>query len=94
MDLAGIARYVAEAAGPEIAARVVSRIREKCELLAETPGEIGRARPELGAGVRSFPVPPHVLFFRYRDTVLQVIRILHERQDLGASYTDPSGHSL
>ena len=79
---------MAEAAGPGIAAGVVSRIREKCELLGETPGEIGVARPELGEDVRSFPVPPHVLFFRYRRSQVQVIRILHERQDLDVSYPE------
>jgi len=79
---------VAEAAGPAIAARVVSRIRQKCELLAETPGEIGVARPELGEDVRSFPVPPQALFFRYRRSEVQVIRILHERQDLDVAYPE------
>lgn len=79
---------MADAAGPGIAVQVVLRIREKCELVAETPGEIGRARPELREGIRSFPVPPHVLFFRYRESEVQIIRILHERQDLDRSYSE------
>lgn len=82
-DLAEIAAHLAEAAGRAIATEVVLRLRSKCELLAETPGELGAARPELGAAIRSFPVSPHVLFFRYPgDEVLEVIRILHERQDV------------
>lgn len=82
-DLAGIAAYVAGAAGRAIASEVVVRIRTKCQLLAESPGEIGTARPEIREGVRSFPVPPHVIFFRYRDRdEVQVVRILHERQDV------------
>lgn len=51
-------------------------------MLAETPGEIGRKRPDVMVGVRSFPSPPYVLFFRYTATEVQVIRILHERQDI------------
>jgi toxin ParE1/3/4 len=82
-DLAGIAVHVAGAAGRGIASQVVTRIRAKCRLLAETPGEIGTARPEIREGVRSLPVPPHVIFFRYRgEEEVQVVRILHERQDL------------
>jgi toxin ParE1/3/4 len=81
-DLATIAVHVAEAAGRAIAEDVVVRIRAECQLLAETPGEIGSQRPEIQAGVRSFPVPPHVLFFRYRGEEVQVVRILHERQDV------------
>lgn len=58
------------------------RIRGRFEMLAETPGLIGQARPELGEEVRSFPVPPHVVFFRYGNAEVQVIRVLHERQDV------------
>lgn len=61
---------------------MVERIRSRCELIADTPGEIGTARPEIAAGIRSFPVPPFVLFFRYGDAEVQVARILHERQDI------------
>lgn len=80
-DLAEITLHIAEAAGPTIAAEVVLRIRSKCRLLADTPGEIGRARPEIREGIRSFPVPPHLIFFRYGDDEVQIVRILHERQD-------------
>jgi toxin ParE1/3/4 len=85
-DLAGISAHIAVAAGPLIASQVVVRIRTRCRLLQETPGEIGRARPELFPAVRSLPVPPHVIFFRYLDREVQVVRILHERQDV-----DPEG---
>jgi len=78
-DLGEIAVHVAQAAGRAIAADVVLRIQARCRLLAETPGEIGTHRPEIQEGVRSLPVPPHVLFFRYRGEEVQVVRILHER---------------
>jgi toxin ParE1/3/4 len=81
-DLAEIAAHIAGAAGRAIAAEVVVRIRAKCELLAETSGEIGTHRPEIREGIRSHPVPPHVIFFRYRDEEVHVVRIFHERQDV------------
>jgi len=62
---------------------VLARIRATCGLLADTAGEIGTTRPEIRESVRSFPVPPHVIFFRYLGTEqVQVVRILHERQDV------------
>jgi len=51
-------------------------------MLAETPGEIGTVRSEILEGVRSFPAPPYVLFFRYSNGEVQVARVLHERQDV------------
>ncbi|TVP60762.1 MAG: type II toxin-antitoxin system RelE/ParE family toxin [Gemmatimonadales bacterium] len=82
-DLAGIAAHIAGAAGRGIASQVITRIRVQCELLAQAPGEIGTSRPEIRQGVRSLPVPPHVIFFRYRgEEEVQVVRILHERQDV------------
>jgi toxin ParE1/3/4 len=81
-DLAEIAAHIAGAAGRTIAAEVVVRIRTKCQLLAETPGELGTHRPEIREGIRSHPGPPHVIFFRYRAEEVQVVRILHERQDV------------
>lgn len=81
-DLAGIAAYIAEAAGRTIAAEVVVRLRSRCELIATTPGVVGTARPEIREGIRCLPVPPHVLFFRYSDSEVQIVRVLHERQDV------------
>ena len=65
-----------------MAADLVRRIRSHAALLAETPGEIGVARPELAPGLRSFPSPPFVLFFRYSDGRVEIARILHERRDV------------
>jgi toxin ParE1/3/4 len=87
-DLAEIAEYISGAAGLLIATEVIVRIRERCLLLAETAGEIGVERPELGDGVRSFPVPPHILFFRYREDEVEIVRVLHERRDIESALTD------
>jgi toxin ParE1/3/4 len=70
-----------------IAREVVGSVRATCQLIAETPGEIGTARPEIMAGVRSFSIPPLVLLFRYSDSAVQVVRVLHERQDIERSFS-------
>ena len=61
-DLESIAKYIRDAAGPEMARQLLERLRSKCELLAETSGELGTLRDELADGLRSFYVQPHVLF--------------------------------
>ena len=54
-DLEEIWSYVAKDASPTTADGLVDAIIKRFELLAEQP-KMGRLRPELGAGVRSFTV--------------------------------------
>lgn len=51
-------------------------------MIAETPGSIGHRRAELGCDIRSFPVPPHIIFFRLADDRAEILRIIHGRRDL------------
>ena len=85
-DLREIARYVQDAAGTTLAAQVIAHLRDKCELLAQTHGEIGTARDEVLKGIRSFPAKPYMLFFRYTVTAVEIVRVLHERQDVGTKF--------
>ena len=41
------------------------------------------ARDEILLGLRSTPVGKYVLFYRLRGEVVEVLRILHGRRDLG-----------
>ena len=54
VDVLGVWVYVATEADASIADGVLDRIEETLLLLASTP-EMGRARPELGVDLRSFP---------------------------------------
>ena len=85
-DLEAIAVYVGEAAGNDVAEQVLERIREKCRSLAKAPGRLGTPRDEIGEGIRSFPVSPHVLFFRGVEENLEIVRVLHERQDVSRQF--------
>lgn len=44
---------------------------------------MGRLRPELGSGVRSFVVENYVIYYRHEDDVL-IARVLHGRRDQAA----------
>ncbi|MCR9130449.1 MAG: type II toxin-antitoxin system RelE/ParE family toxin [Alphaproteobacteria bacterium] len=43
--------------------------------------DAGRHRDDLKAGVRSWPIRSHVLFYRVLDGRVEVARVLHHRQD-------------
>ena len=63
------------------AAEFVEAIRKHCYLLASVP-LMGRARPAMGAGVRSFPHGPYIVFYRFRSEIdrVEVLRIWHGRR--------------
>ena len=63
-DLDEIWSYVAEDASPTTADRLIDVIVDRFELLIEQP-RMGRLRPEFGAGVRSFTVENHVIYYRH-----------------------------
>lgn len=62
-DLVAIAAWLAQEAGIEVAERVLRELRDAADRLAAHPG-MGRSRPELSPGLRSWPVPPYILFHR------------------------------
>ena len=85
-DLEEIWSYVAEDASPATADRLIDAIIDRLELLAEQP-RMGRLRPEFGAGVRSFTVENHVIYYRHDEDVV-IARVLHGRRDQAASWSE------
>ena len=51
--------------------------------LAEWP-EMGRARPELAPGLRSFVVARYLVYYRVTRDAVEVVRVLHGRRDVDA----------
>ena len=45
---------------------------------------MGRPRPELAPGLRSFVVHPYVIFFRPAEDTIEVIRVLRGSRDIAA----------
>ena len=85
-DLDEIWSYVAEDASPTTADRLIDVIVDRLELLIEQP-RMGRLRPEFGAGVRSFTVENHVIYYRHAGDIL-IAPVLHGRRDQAAAWSD------
>ena len=67
---------------PVAADRVLDAIDVEASTLSLQP-MMGRARPELGEGVRSWPTStPYVLFYASEGEDLIVLRVLHHARDV------------
>lgn len=53
--------------------------------LAALPG-MGRLRPELAEGVRSFPHQQHVIFYELYDERCVILRVLHQSRDVASAF--------
>jgi toxin ParE1/3/4 len=73
--------YYVSVAGTHTAEKILREIAEVIALLEEHPFA-GRARNELRPGLRSFAVPPHVIFYRVVNDTPQIVRLLDGRQDI------------
>lgn len=61
-------------------------IRATASLL-DTQPNMGRSRPELSDGLRSFPTrTPYIIFYLPNDDGLLVVRVLHHARDIDADY--------
>lgn len=47
---------------------------------------MGRARPELAEGLRSFPYGRHVVFYVPTEDGIDVVRVLHSARDIDAAF--------
>jgi toxin ParE1/3/4 len=66
--------------------RLIDAIADRFDLLGERPA-LGRLRPECGAGVRSFAVESHVIYYGHEGDVL-IARVLHGRRDQLAAWSE------
>lgn len=65
--------------------RMLDTIEDQARTLASQP-LMGRARPELGAGVRSWPTStPYVLFYLSDGDGIIVLRVLHHARDVSGT---------
>jgi toxin ParE1/3/4 len=84
-DLLDIWRYFARVASPEIADALLREIENAADRLRENP-LLGRQRlditPGLMGDLRAVRADPYSIFYRPTGTTVQIIRVLHERQDI------------
>jgi toxin ParE1/3/4 len=81
-DLVDIWLYLAERS-VLAADRVLDEIERVCGVIANYP-EIGRARPEISRGLRSFVAMSWVVFYRIEDGTIRIVRVIHGARDLDA----------
>ena len=79
-DLIEIFDYIARD-NEKIAESFVRRLNQKCEVLARAPN-IGRARPDIRADLRSFPVGAYLILFRAIDDGVEIVRVVHAARNL------------
>ena len=61
--------------------RYVSEIEDAFKCLLDNP-LIGKARPEIDIGLRSFAVQKHIVYYRVCETFIEIIGILHCHMDV------------
>lgn len=74
-DLLEIWRHVASN-NPEAAERLMRSFKETFEKLLRFPN-LGRERPELAIGIRSFPTGKYIVLYQPADEVLEIVRVRH-----------------
>jgi toxin ParE1/3/4 len=79
-DILDIWLYIAER-NPAAADRVLDAIEHVFGMIALHP-LIGRERPEILPGIRSFSVMSWVVFYRPENEFVDIVRVLHGARDL------------
>jgi toxin ParE1/3/4 len=82
LDLTSIWDFIARD-NIKAADALLIRIETAFDMLAQSPFA-GRARGDLAADVRSFPIGSYVIFYLPLPDGVEVIRVLNGRQDVGA----------
>jgi toxin ParE1/3/4 len=80
-DLLSIWRYGADEWSPTIADEHLEDIDHTCQLLTEAP-DLGKTRDDLVIGVHSIPLAPHTIYYRLSGGGIEILRVLHEREDI------------
>jgi toxin ParE1/3/4 len=79
-DIEEIALYIFDL-NPVAAHHFLDQLEATCELLAGHP-LIGRLRPELGEGMRSFPIGNYLIFYLPAPDGIDVARVIYGGRDL------------
>lgn len=84
IDLEAIYDYVA-ARNATAADQLLAGLEDLATRLAANPG-MGRPRPELLSGLRSFSVGAYLMFYRSSDSGIEVLRVLHGARDFRTQF--------
>lgn len=84
-DLIEIWSFIAEDS-PAAATKLLLRLDRAMTKLARNPG-IGRGRPELQPGIRSYACRPYVIFYKVEGHSVDIIRVLHGARDIESIFS-------
>lgn len=88
-DIAEIFSYIAETGGNRsTATRFIASLRAKCAKMASLDTMLGRQRAFSGEEVRSTIFGSYLIFLRYDDDLLQIVRIIERHRDVAAQLDD------
>ena len=83
-DLEEICAYLASEGSEGIATRLIEQFTNKFRLMARMP-RIGRARPEVGVGVRSLTMKPYGIYYRIASPdAIVILCVMHGCRDLSS----------
>ncbi len=86
-DLLEIDEYLSLERSSEAAAQVMDVLESLCQTIADMP-QMGRERPELSPGLRSFAKGNYIVFYRLIQDGVQVARIYHGARDIEAIFDE------
>ncbi len=87
-DLAAIGAYIADQASETTAGRFLERIHRALEDMAHFPGSRPLV-PELGADIRRLVVGRYLIFCRFDDTTVFIVRVLHGARNITTTLIRP-----
>lgn len=87
-DLDSLFDHYLIAVNEQTAEKILREIARACRLIQEYPLS-GRARDEVRPGLRSFVAHPNVIFYRMRQDVVEIVRVLDGRRDIDSIFDQP-----
>ena len=80
-DLKSIGRYTQKTWGRKQRNKYLSKLDESFHILSKQP-QLGTARDDIRKGYRVYHVGRHLIFYRQKPNVIEIIRILHDRMNV------------
>jgi toxin ParE1/3/4 len=85
-DLRDVWSYYERVASAEIADKLLREIGAAGERLADD-ALTWRRRDEILPGLRSVTVHPYIVFYRVKNGIVEIARVIHERRNFAAVFT-------
>lgn len=92
-DLLAMFNYIADNAGEGRAEQYLRRVNDALSYLAQHP-LMGRARPEVEEGIRSFPFEAYVIFYLPLEDGVELVRVIHSALDLERAWKGDDAEDL